>query len=283
MLTDRELASFFWLGLVGVWALSHPDIRKRLGAVLRAALHPKLLIPLLVYAAYLAALVFGARRIGLWNPNLTKDTTIWFLGSGVALVFSINVASEDGFFAHAVWRALGVGAFLEFYLNLVALPLLWELVLQPILMILVLLSAAAGTNPSYKPVKAGLNGLLALIGGSLIIITGGQLVHDWASLDGPQVLRRLFLPGWLTLGAFPFIYGLSLYSNYEIAFMRIGFATKDARARRRAKIALLIGLHIRNRSVHSFVGAWVDRLASAPAFGDARRVVAEYRAAMPSA
>ena len=59
--------------------------------------------------------------------------------------------------------------------------------------------------------------------------------------------------------------------------MRIGFATEDRRARRRAKLALVTRLHFRSRDSHAFAGPWIQRIASAPSFAAARQVVTDYR------
>jgi hypothetical protein len=119
--------------------------------------------------------------------------------------------------------------------------------------------------------------LLALIGLALLAFVAHQLYANWGNLDKHVTLLQFALPIWLTIGLLPYIYLLSLYANYELAFMRIGFAAEDRKARRRAKLALVTKLHLRSRDSHDFAAPWFQRIASAPNLRAARRVVGEFQ------
>ncbi len=59
-----------------------------IGSVFKTLLHPKMLVPLIAYVAWLGACVLAARHVGLWNAELTKPTLVWATFSGFALYFS---------------------------------------------------------------------------------------------------------------------------------------------------------------------------------------------------
>ncbi len=100
----------------------------------------------------------------------------------------------------------------------------------------------------------------------------------WSSVDKPTTALQFALPIWLTIGLLPYIYLLSLYSNYQKAFHAIDMHTDDRRARRRAKLALVTRTHFRSRDSYAFGGQpWLGRIVSAPRLGDARRVVADFQ------
>jgi hypothetical protein len=278
MFNDREIASAFWLIAAFGWALSQPGIRHSLVAVGRALLQPAMLATILAFAAWIGAIVALAAAVGLWNRDLAKDTSLWFVLSGLALVLNPDHATDEAFFRHTVVSAIGITAFLEFYGNLFVLPLGVELVLQPTLVLIVLLRAVAGHKPEFKAVKTLIDGLSASIGLVLLALVSLELAQGWNTLDKAETVRSLALPVWLTVGSLPVIYLLSLYLGYESALLHGRFATSDRRALQRMRLALILGFRGSHRDIGGFAGAWPARLASASSLTDALRVIGRYRA-----
>lgn len=75
MLSDRELASLAWVGMVAVGALVWTPLRPLLRLV-GVLLRPVFLIPVGFFAAYVAAVVALASRTSAWNVDLIKDTVV---------------------------------------------------------------------------------------------------------------------------------------------------------------------------------------------------------------
>src|SRR5207237_846929 len=128
---------------------------------------------------------------------------------------------------------------------------------------LLMLSVIAGTDQKTRAVKRLIDALTALVGFALLAFVTVGLIANWRQLDWPGTLRRLILPIWLTLGLLPFLYVLSLFSNYEQAFLQLRWASSDPRAIRRAKLALLTDLNVHPRLVGKFVIPWSTRLTEA--------------------
>jgi hypothetical protein len=145
------------------------------------------------------------------------------------------------------------------------------------LALLARLSVVADKDERSRSVKKLVDGLLALIGLALLAFASRQVYANWGNIDKHAALLQLVLPIWLTIGLLPFIYLLSLFSNYDSAFRHINHATRDGKARQRAKLTLVTKLHFRSRDSHDFAGPWYQRIASAPNFDAARRVVAEFQ------
>jgi hypothetical protein len=90
------------------------------------------------------------------------------------------------------------------------------------------------------------------------------------------------LPVWLTIGVMPLIYVVGLWSAYEQAFVRIGFATDDPASWRRAKRALMGAAKWRAADVGGFAGHWIHDLADAESSEAARVVMQRFRASWRS-
>jgi hypothetical protein len=124
----------------------------------------------------------------------------------------------------------------------------------------------------------GLRAALVVSCLALLAYSVRQLFISWNAVDKPVTALQFALPIWLTVGLLPYIYLLSLYSNYQSAFHAIDVHSDNHRARRRAKLALVTRLHFRTRDSHAFGGwPWLEQIVSAPSFRLARRVVADFQ------
>jgi len=274
---NREWAILMWLGVVLLLVLLKKDLRGSLGGVLRAAAHPRLLIPFGSMLGYVVLLAWLGSIVGFWRMGLIKDTIVWVVVSGLALFFGFaDAAKKPHFFRNRFMAVLGITAFIEFFVNLFVLALIAELFLQPFLALLVGVSVVAGHEAQHRVVKKLVDALLAFIGFSLLTFALVELIANWGSTDKRLLALQLALPVWMTIGLLPFVYLLSLYATYEKAFGGVNFATKDRRARRRAKLAILTKLHFRHRDTNAFTWNWARKAAHAPDFAGARQVVADF-------
>ncbi|MEX0629118.1 MAG: hypothetical protein WEE67_00280 [Chloroflexota bacterium] len=242
-----------------------------------AFLTPKLVIPLLLYAGYVVVVVALAGRVALWTPDLLKDTVLWFLVSGVVMFFNFDEASKDGYVRRRLRLTAAAGLVFAVYLNLVSFPLPVELGIQVLAVVLVLAAAAGRLSADTKrwaEVAEMLLGVLVLAIGAG---TAFSVVRDVSALDPAGVARSVLLPVWLGAASMMFVYGLALFANYELAFMRIARLADTATARRRAKLALVLGLHVRNKDVHALAGSWLQDVATSDSIREALRILAEYR------
>jgi hypothetical protein len=228
---------------------------------------------------YVVGEIWLGSKIGLWRIDLTKDTIVWFVVSALAFFIGYDQASKQPhFLRRRLLAAVSIAVFIEFFANLFVLNLIAEVTLQPFLLLLGLLIAVAESDERLRALRTPLNALLAVVGLSLLAYSVRQLFISWNAVDKPVVALQFALPIWLTIGILPFIYLLSLYSNYQSAFHAIDVHSDNRRARLRAKLALVTRLHFRSRDSHAFGGwPWLEQIVSAPTFLSARRVVADFR------
>ena len=276
-LNNREAAAAIWL-LVGLtFVIYKGAIREALIDVLRVALHPKLVTPLAGSVLYIGLLCFVASRLNLWHSGLTKDTVIWFIVSGFVLFIGVAGASKQrGFFRSVVRRAITATVALEFFLNLFVFAFIIELLVQPIIALLAVMSFVAGMEERHRPVRRLVDGTLSVIGLTLILYVGVRLSGEWRQIDVTESALALALPVWLTVAVVPFVFILSLYSTYELAFVRIDIAASNKRTWR-MKLALLRSFHFRTVQLERFSYPWLSRLARASSYGEARRIIVGYR------
>ncbi len=277
-LNNREWASLFWLGVLAVFVLWNRETRKALVTVIRVFSNWVIWLPFTGLLIWLAVLIFLASRVGLWTVDLIKDTIV-AAAAAVALYFGVTrTAHEPHYFRRAAFATIGLTVFVEFYVSLHVFSLFIELVLLPTITVLLMLSTVAAMQPKTRVLKGPLSVLTSLIGLAIIVYSTIQLVHSWNQVNWLETSRQFALPIWLTVGSLPFLYILSLFVNYQSTFMRLRFwAAENPAALRRAKLALLLGLHVRTYLVGSFGGPWLSRLTEASSFREARHVIREYR------
>lgn len=283
MLDNRQIAFLAWVAVTILAALaymaSESTRRKVLFAPFRIASSPKILVPLVGSAVYTTGLAWAGHRLGLWVGALSFDTALWFFGTAVALMFSLADTSRDEhFFRRTAVRALKVTMFVEIFANFHVFNLPVELSLVPVVSFIAVLSVVAGMEEETLGVKRACDVALAAVGLILLGFTTAYLIREWSIIDETLLWQSLALPVWLTLTYLPFVYILSLYSGYEMAFLRFGILAKGRKGRaRRGKLALMCGLHFRYSLVNRFGGIWLDRVLNADTLREALRVVRDYR------
>jgi hypothetical protein len=276
---DRELAALIWLGAAAMWLLSRRDMRPSIFRLVRAAVRPQIVGPIVAMAAYTAGMAALGSAVGIWGVGLIKATTVWFLGIGLGLLLNVErVARQDRFFRTSAMRAVRLAILIEFFVNLAVLPLPVELVLAPSLVLLALMSAVAEGRDELRPVKAVVDGLVGTAGLGLAAYVTVRLLTDWESFGRAETWQTLALPVWLTIGVLPFVYAVGVAAHYQLAWGWIDLAPGDRRARRSAKLALLTGIHVRARDLAEFNLFRAKEAVAADSSRAARAVVARVRA-----
>lgn len=277
--TNREWAMLIWSAVLLIfvlgWAQTRPLIRDILRVLGQLLGQPKILALLLGFATYVGCLVLLAKAVGMWRTDLAGTTSLWFVVSGLVLLFqSTRVSEETGFVGHTFRRAVGIAALLEGFGSLYVFSLPVELLLIiPFVVIVSALAALADVNDQAAPAGPPARRMLALLGIGFLAYVSIHVASDWSGPHLSQDLRLLALPLWLTVGVLPFIYVAGLLMAYEQSFMRLTFYSwADRRTIQRAKLALLAGVNFRARRLGYFTAPWPYRLLTAPDFRSASRI-----------
>ncbi len=279
-MTNRELASAILLARLMAFGLTRADVRKSFGGVVRAFLNWRIQAPLVVYAIYIALCIWIARGLGLWNASHLKDTILWFLLAGIPLLFNVNQAGKNArFFRDTARSTVELGVFFSFFVNLVSLSLVGELILQILLAVLVGTRSVAASDRQYEMVKRLVDILLLIIAVTLSVYTARSLYNQRESTDFDGVVQSLLMTIWLPLVSLIFLFCFALFVTYELAFIRMDLGGRNPRpSTLRDKLALIAVLKTNIRDVHAFTGGWGGQVKAASTFRGALNEVRAFRA-----
>lgn len=227
--SSREIALGMWLTVVIVLLLVKRSTRSGFGSVLKALFAWKIMVWLLAMAAYISLSIYLFYRIGLWTPDLLKDTIFYVLFSATIAFFNVNKVAkgEKNFFFEMLEDNLKLGIFLEFLTGLYTFDLWIELIIVPFAALLGGMQAVASRNEENAAVTKLINRIWIIAGIAGLYHVGYSVIqhyHDLLSFDN---LRQIILAPNLTIILIPFLYILSLCMVYEEQFVQLGFKLRD--------------------------------------------------------
>ena len=273
LLNNREVASLVLLGVlltvVLLAARKKGGLSRSLGSVIFSFLHPKIFVPLTLYAGWVLAALIPASILGVWEPTLWVTTVTWLLLAGIRLLFKFSdVIEEPGFFKLALTRLVQSAVIVEFVANLASFALWLELLLQALALVFVMVSAVASSEPEHAQVSKLATGYFVAYGFAAAIWGLSKLVSDWSEFDHGDLLREFLLPIWLTPVALVYVYALAVYASYETAIVQIRLASKG-RGLVKQRLAMILRTAGRPERLRILgrTGAW--RFAHTSGFRDA--------------
>jgi hypothetical protein len=280
MPNNRQIAILFWLAVLLVSAATRAEFRPALRQAFKAVTHPEFAVMLIWFLVWEAAGLWAAMQVGLWDPNLAADSAFWMVGSGLVLFVDFTKVSKiRGFLRKKALGLLSLALVLQGLIDAIVFPLPIELIGQPILGLAVILLVVAKREEKYRLATSLLNGLLFLVGVAVLVHIVSTLTIGWSQLDHRNVVLQVLLPFWSTLWLLPLVYGFSVLSEYQSAFIRLDWKSNMSLwARLRARFVLLTGFHKNVHEVASFGGRWQQDLAAATSLREARSVVRDFRA-----
>ena len=192
-------------------------------------------------------------------------------------------AGDPVFFKNAAARVLGATALLVFYVNMSVFDLYIELLIQPFILLLLRMSAAAESRSDLAPVKRLTDWTLGLVGVGITVYVTTRLAQNWNDIDHSETLRALFLPVWLTLGILPLIYLLALLSAYRVTLVGARSSLDRRAVPWRVRLAIITSFHVRLAELESLNWGSLREIAAAMSFREARQKIAGFRQAQRSA
>jgi len=256
--TNRELALATWLIVVLVVAACfRPRLTwESVGEILSSLVSPKILVPLLSYAALLSAAVWAMWRFGIWTSDLTGAVVVWFAAAGVAIPFKAvtKAAKDPALFKNILRSTVGLAVAFEFFVNLVSLAYWAELVLQPVILFLGLVYAFSEREKRLEPVRNLAGVLLGLIALALLTWTIAELVRTSSPTVWRSALRELILPIWLTAFAVPPAYALAVAAGYETLVDHLASRSESKRLPLRVSLGLASLLRGNLQEIDQFSG-----------------------------
>lgn len=278
-LTAREWATAIW-GVAALIAMAvFRDLRQHMLTIMSVWRSPILVVPASLMLAYVAAVVFGASQIDLWNARMIGATLAWTITVAVVGFFRVNrVAELHRFTCKEARRAIKLAAVLDAYLNLFVLPFVAEIFLVPFLVFVGLMLGAVEYLPQlqgneHDPARSCLKSFVSVLGLAAVVYATARVVKDIAAGKLGELGRSLILPLWLNLALIPCVLLIGVWAAYHDSFIGLQIeADPSPAALRRAKRALLreVGLHV--YALGRFGPPWPYRFSQASTAAEAREV-----------
>lgn len=263
ILNNREIAALTWLIIIALLALWSSDVRQSVSSVLEIVLSLRLIPIWIVYGLWILAIVEIASRAGIWRTTMAKDTLVWSLTAGIALLLESTDALQPGYFQRAAPRVLSVVVIAEAFFNLAIFPFWIEFILQPVLFIMLISPIIVqDTN-----VSKGLHQLVSWFPVVLVLVIAGYVIQtvyqSWQTLKwgtlALQAVWPILLGIWVLLLVFP----LAIVMGYETAFRRLSFYRDKQTGLWKVQLGLVLALGIRPRWVREAAKGGTNQVANA--------------------
>lgn len=243
-LDNREIAIFFWIGILFLWAIFNRNVRKSLISVFQAFAQRTVAIASLLMILYIGLIIYISHQLNLWGTSNFGTIILWVFGVAFVMFINISHVSKDNFFRDIVLDNIKFVVILEFVTNIYVFDLWIELLLVPILAFIGAIWGYSSTDPKYKKVNSCLTTVVSLIGLLFIIYALYNILVDFQGFASINNLREFIIPVIFTVAFLPFIYVLALYLSYDLIYMRIRYMIKDKKLARYARIKTVFAFHI---------------------------------------
>lgn len=249
ILNSREWAILVW-ALIAIGYITRPrrweTLKGPLLGVLRALGSRHLVSAITLMAMYVAMIIYGLARLGLWDSSLLKDSVIWFFSVAVFSLFQVNKFSET---PHKL-KGLVADSFklvvvVEYLVGAYTFHIAVELVLVPLVVFLSALMAVAETKPEYEPAHKLLNFILAIVGAAILGSVMYLLFEDFEQVINRQAVSGFVLPVILSALYTPFIAFMAIYSTYETVLIRLRYSIKKRHVELYARLVAMLIFNVR--------------------------------------
>lgn len=221
-ITTREFAIICWFAIFVIWIFFHKEIRNSLLNFLK--LFKSKIIQKIICSTfiYLIIVTYCLYYLNLWDFSLLKDSIVWFIFSGMVLLFRYT-GKEDNlpYFKTLVFDNLKFSVFFEYIFNLYTFSFIVEFIFIPVQIFLGIMSAFSETKEEYAPVKRFFDIILSAMGIFFLFYCLVMSIIHYKEIFSHATFNAVTLPLWYSLTFFPIIYFLKIYSEYESAFIRL--------------------------------------------------------------
>jgi hypothetical protein len=211
---NREWIGLLFLAILLIAALVSIN-RKQIKSIAWAVSTPPIVYILVGYAVWIGAFGFIIIYADIWRPILTKDTLVWGVTAGLALLFSVNKVGEGGYYRQTVQSVAGLLVLFEYVVNMHTFSIWVELVLQTVILFSLILPYGADDPEQRDHYRSHANSVLAVIGVGIVAYTIWAVLSQWNAINWEFFLIKLIWPAILGLWALLFVFPLARYVKYE--------------------------------------------------------------------
>lgn len=248
-LSNREMAIALWVIAIFIYislSTKMGGVRKSFNRVITALFARQVILVFILMSIYVGVVVYFMFRAGLWNIGQIKNTIFWAVAVGfMSLVKLDSIKKDKSFFRKSVFENIKILAIIQFLVNFYVFSLWIELLLVPVLVIILVMSAIAELDEKLNQAKKFLDGVILFFGLLLIFYAAYMILNNFNDFAKRNTLYDFFVPPLLTLFYLPFIFLMMVYSIYEQVFIRLIFIIRDKRIRFVAKTYAILFFNFR--------------------------------------
>ena len=213
ILSIREIAIIILAVPFFTWMMWQKKFRKNVLGLLISTL--KLWKMLLGMIIYVIGSIYILNKFGLWNIILLKIALFWFFGWAFFMILdSTKIKKEKGYFKKTIIKIISFTVLVSFITNFYTFNIYVEV---PLILFIATVSALSAFADIQKNafVSKFSNGILVTFGSTVIIINLIKAMLNFHEFATFSTLREFLLPILLSLMFLPFLWGWSVYVEYE--------------------------------------------------------------------
>lgn len=235
---NREIALLIWVIILLAFALSKSEMRESFLAVFKAFFQRAVISIIVTFYVYVGFIVFCLVELNVWDTSQIKNTLIWSVFVGIAAIFRTVTEKETKdpvFFKNWIFDNLKIIVFVEFIVSFKPFPLLVELILQPFIAFISMVSVSAEYKDEHRSARKACNAILSIVGFFIVAHAINSIWVNYNEFATMNTLRDFYTPILLSLSLTPFLYLLYVYASYERVFSALSWAIKDEGLRKYTK------------------------------------------------
>lgn len=221
----REVSIIFWITGLSIWLLTKSEVRQSLLGLVGSIFVMRKFF--LFHFIYIGLSILFLFYMGFWNDDLLKITIYWIIGSSiVSFVNSPRIHRDKNYLKKTLKEMAGLAVAITFIVNLYPFPLPVELLLVPFAFTIIGMTVVAEMKEELKQVHKFLSFIQIILGLVILLFSLYQALANFKTFSSYTTLQEFFLPIILSIMLLPFLYGMSLYGEYEQKKIREKFINK---------------------------------------------------------
>ncbi|WP_342304436.1 hypothetical protein [Methanolobus sp. ZRKC5] len=165
VLTNREIVSIFLSILLIIIILSIKEARISFFQVIKSFFKRIIFSYFFWYFVYLSLFIYLLYYFELWDISDLKETTIWFIFSGLPIgIFVAMNNLEHGFWKRLILKNIKLITLVEIIIIISSFSLVVEIFIAGIIGLILLMNAVSKSDELYKNVEKSLNIILCILG-----------------------------------------------------------------------------------------------------------------------
>lgn len=244
MFNTREIAYLIWGALLLIVLFFSGKNRSSLIDLIRAFFCMQLVYVYLIALTYLFICVWVLYKFKIWDTSLVKDTILWFLLVALTLMYNATkINSFQKFVKNVVRPLVAFSVIFEYIFGLYTFDWWIEILMVPVVFFISGMLAFSEKKPEHRQVHKLMNGVFILLGLISLAAVAFHLLNHYTDYFNRLTAMQFIMPLCLSLMFVPFLYGLTMFTHYETAFVALKRQFKQPSVYKYAMLKAMLRFH----------------------------------------